>query len=384
MKIVLFAPSPQQLLYHRLSFARFLGREGWDVILASAPEPEAQAIIQSGADWRPVRLLRGFRSPWADIVGLWDLAQLLRRERPSALHVFTTKAVAMGAPAIEASRRPVALVNSITGLGPAFALDRLSMRAARSVLKRALYHAMNRRRTLNLFENPDDLVQMRHIGLLRRDNAVVVPGAGVPTDRFRPSTPRLGGRMRALLACRYLVSKGLREYAAAAGLVRDRGRQVEFLLAGGPDPASSEAVSAKQVALWTSSGVITELGHQSDMPSLYSSIDVAVLPSYREGLSRFLLEAAAAGKAIIASDVPGCRQCVTPGESGILIPAKDPVALADAICFLDSDRALCARMGEKGRQMACEQFDEKIVFERVLEAYAQLCTPGLQARAVAG
>ena len=186
------------------------------------------------------------------------------------------------------------------------------------------------------------------------------------------SSPGVRALPRALLPARLLWDKGLAELIDAARLLRAEGRPVHLLLAGNPDPGNPAAVPVETVRGWVGEGLVEWLGHVEDMPTLYRSVDLVVLPSYREGLPKGLIEAAACGLPLVTTDVPGCREVVTDGVEGLLVPVRDAKALAAAIGRLAADPALRARMGAAARAKALSQFDERIVIGRTLEVYREL------------
>jgi glycosyltransferase involved in cell wall biosynthesis len=182
-----------------------------------------------------------------------------------------------------------------------------------------------------------------------------------------------------LLAARLLWDKGIAEYVEAARRLRSEGHSVDFLLAGDPDPGNPAAVPEAAVRQWSAEGIVTWLGHVDDMPSLLRSVQVVVLPSYREGLPKGLIEAAACGLPLVTTDVPGCREVVTDGVDGLLVPVKDANALAAAIQRLQGDADLRRRLGAAARVKAEQEFDERIVVGRTLAVYRELWpVPGLQ------
>ena len=178
--------------------------------------------------------------------------------------------------------------------------------------------------------------------------------------------------LRVLLAARLLWDKGLAEYVEAARRLRGEGRAIEFLLAGDPDPGNPAAVPESTVRGWADEGVLQWLGHVDDMAGLFASVDVVVLPSYREGLPKGLIEAAACALPLVTTDVPGCREVVSDGVDGLLVPVRDAAALAAAIARLHDDPELAARLGKAARAKALAEFDEQIVIARTLAVYREL------------
>ena len=206
----------------------------------------------------------------------------------------------------------------------------------------------------------------------------LIKGSGVDCVRFHPpDSPRPVPPLRVLLAARLLWDKGLAEYAVCARRMRAEGHEIEFLLAGDSDPGNPSAVPEAVMRDWVSEGVITWLGHVDDMPTLYRSVHVVVLPSYREGLPKGLIEAGACGCALVTTDMPGCREVVArDGEDGLRVPVRDAHALAAAIARLEDDEHLRIRLGEAARRKALAEFDERIVIERTFAVYREWTNVG--------
>jgi glycosyltransferase involved in cell wall biosynthesis len=201
----------------------------------------------------------------------------------------------------------------------------------------------------------------------------LIPGSGVDCARFAPGERhRADGPLRVLLPARLLWDKGVAEFVDAARALRAQGRRIKFLLAGTPDPGNPAAVPEATVRAWVAEGTVQWLGHVDDMPALLRGVDVVALPSYREGLPKGLIEAAACALPLVTTDVPGCRHVVTDGVEGLLVPPRDAPALARAIARLDDDPALRARLGTAARTRALAEFDESIVVGRTLEVYREL------------
>jgi glycosyltransferase involved in cell wall biosynthesis len=230
---------------------------------------------------------------------------------------------------------------------------------------------LNSRNGFTIFQNERDAALFADRGLVKPDRYAVIASSGVDVDRFYPN-PEPSGIPIVLLAARMLWDKGVGELVEAARILSRRGDTGKVVLAGDVDPGNPATIERNQLREWEREGVIEWWGHQEDMPAILARCQVVVLPSYGEGISRSLIEAAAAGKPIVASDVPGCREVVIDGQNGILVPPKDSDALAKAIGQLLGDPALRARMGQAGREIAVERFSDKLVNAQTLEAYSAL------------
>jgi glycosyltransferase involved in cell wall biosynthesis len=276
--------------------------------------------------------------------------------------------IVLGTVAATLTRVP-AIVNAVAGLGSNF--TGLSVRAhlLRSLLGAALKMAFNRSRVI--FQNPDDFEALHRIGLLRGTHAHVIRGSGVDTARFLPSPkPYAAGRGTVLLASRLLWAKGIGDFVQAARLVQARLSGLRFVVAGVADSGSPGSIPERQIAAWREEGTVEFLGHCDEMSLLLGNVDLVVLPTYYgEGVPRILLEAAASGLATVATDMPGCREITRHGHSGLLVPPRDPVRLAEAVeeLMLDPDRR--ARMGARGRELVCAEFSEAQVNEATLKVY---------------
>jgi glycosyltransferase involved in cell wall biosynthesis len=205
----------------------------------------------------------------------------------------------------------------------------------------------------------------------------IVPGSGVDTERFQPiavarnEKPPPGDMVTVLMVSRVLRDKGAYEYVEAARKVSKSMPGVRFEILGEIDIRNPSAVPEKVVRAWQSEGVIEWFGHTDEVRPYIRNADIVVLPSYREGTPRSLLEASAMGKAVIASDVVGCREVVEHGRTGLLVPVRDSKALANAIIELARDPERRARMGAEGRRKVLREFDERLVIESAIRAYGK-------------
>ena len=226
-----------------------------------------------------------------------------------------------------------------------------------------------------ILQNPDDVHLFEMAGLVSSETIRLIPGSGVDCSRFLPpaaETRAAKEPLRVLFAARLLWDKGLAEFVEAARELKAENRALKFLLAGAPDPGNPAAVPEETILSWQTEGLVQWLGHVSDMPALLASADMVVLPSYREGLPKTLIEAAACARPLITTDAPGCRQVATHGVTGLLVPVRDAKALARAIARLQDEPALARRLGQAAREKALTEFDERIVIARTLTVYSEL------------
>lgn len=374
MKLVLFANTDWYLWNFRRSLALALRDAEHDVLLLSPDGPYGEKLRGLGLRWQALPMDRRSLDPLREARLLLHLVCLLRRERPDLVHGFTIKPAVYGSMAARLAGVP-ARVNAVAGMGYVFTSDALMARLLRPVVRALLRLSLGGHGARLVLQNPDDVAWFTRAGLVEPRSIRLIPGSGVDCQRFAREPGADGGQgrpVRVLLPARLLWDKGLTEYAQAARLLRHRGAPVELLLAGDPDPGNPAAVPQATVRGWVEEGILQWLGHVDDMPALFRGVDIVALPSYREGLPKGLIEAAASGCALVATDVPGCREVVTDGVDGLLVPPRSAAELADAIARLAGDATLRARLGGAARAKALERFDERIIVRSTLDVYREL------------
>lgn len=371
-KVLLFANTEWYLYNFRRSLALALRDAGYEVLLVSPPGPYGEKLRALGFRWIPAPMERRSLNPLRELALVNWLRRLIRAERVEVVHGFTIKCAVYGSLAARLAGVP-ARVNAVAGMGYVFTSDDLKARLLRPVVRTLMRVALDGRGARLILQNPDDVALFERARLVDSERVRLIPGSGVDCRRFGPEAGRgQGGRFRVLLAARLLWDKGLAEYVAAARQLRAEGRDIEFLLAGDPDPGNPAAVPEATVRGWVEEGALSWLGHVDDMPALFRSVDAVVLPSYREGLPKGLIEAGACGLPLVTTDVPGCREVVSDGVDGLLVPVKDAAALAGAIATLQDDPGLRARLGAAARAKALAEFDERIVIERTVGVYREV------------
>ncbi|WP_386065771.1 glycosyltransferase family 4 protein [Tahibacter sp. UC22_41] len=373
MKVLLFANTDWYLYNFRLPLAQSLRARGVDVVLASPPGPYGERLNARGLRWIAVPLQRRSLGPLCEARLLLWLCRLLRRERPDLVHGFTIKCAVYASLAARLSGVP-ACIAAITGLGYVFTSDDARARLLRPVVRQLLRCALSGTRRRLVLQNADDRALFLQARLVDAAAIRLIPSSGVDLARFTPAPRRADATapLCVLLAARLLWDKGLAEYAEAARRLRLEGRTIRFLLAGAPDPGNPASVDVAVIERWRTDGDIEWFGHVDDVPALLRTVDVAVLPSYREGLPRSLIEAAACGLALVSTDVPGCRDVVRDGVDGLLVPVRDATALAAAIARLDDDRALLQRLGDAALTRVRADYDVERVNARTLDVYREL------------
>jgi glycosyltransferase involved in cell wall biosynthesis len=371
--VALFGNTDWYLYNFRLPLLHRLREEGTRLILISPPGEYGEKLKAMGFDWRPLPMERRSLNPLAEAKLLLHIAGLLRAEQVAIIHGFTIK------PAIYAgiAGRMAGVqgrVSAVAGLGFVFISDSLKARLLRPVVRSLAWLAFGGRRARLIVQNPDDREAFVGRRLVHPAKVHTIPGSGVDLTRFQVST-RVRGEdepLKVLLAARMLWDKGLAEFVEAARILKAEGRNIRFLLAGEPDPGNPAACRAEDLAGWTAEGLVEHLGHVDDMPALLGDVDVVVLPSYREGLPKTLIEAAGCALPLVTTDVPGCREVVTHEEDGLLVTVREHAGLVEAIGRLDDDPELRRRLGLAAREKALRLFDVEIVMRRTLGVYREL------------
>lgn len=374
-KILLVANTGWYLYNFRLPLARKLRDEGFEVVLVSPEDSYVDRLKAEGFQFRALqRLTRRGMNPLGELLALAELVQLYWKEKPRAVHHFTIKCVLYGTMAAKLSGVK-SVVNAVTGLGHIFLGQRKSTRLARPLVRWLYKKILHARRGHVVFQNPDDLETFIEAGLVAPEKTVIIRSSGVCTKKFspRPSSPEAPASRvpTVLFVGRLLKEKGILDYVAAARLVKS-GRDVCFQVAGGLDEGNPSSLNPSLIESWRQEGSVDLLGHVETVDEIMALADIVVLPSYREGTPRTLLEAAAMGKPIVATDVPGCREVVKNGHNGFLVPAENPQALAESIARLLDDPVRAQEMGRNGRQLVTEQFSVESVVKETMGVYQRL------------
>jgi glycosyltransferase involved in cell wall biosynthesis len=362
-------------LSHRLVFARAARLNGWTVHVATPDGPERERVLAEGFVHHVIGLSRRGRNPATDVRTLRDLTRLFRRIRPAVIDCATIKPVLYGGIAARLAGVP-GVVQTITGLGHVFADTGPAAMMLRGLVRLGYLGALGHPNSRVICQHADDCARLAFA--LREDQVRLIPGSGVNPTRFHPS-PEPEGVPMVLLASRMLWTKGIEEFVEAVRIVRRRGVLARFILAGDVDPGNPASIPTAVLDEWAARGDVEWRGPSRDMPALMRQSAVVVLPTfYGEGVPKVLVEAAASGRPVVATDWPGCREIVRNGENGLLVPARDAPALADAMIRLLEDRPLRERMGQHGRSLALGRFTEARVVSAVLRVYDELAPPAAE------
>lgn len=377
MKVLIALNSAWNLLNFRSGLIKALVADGHEVVLAAPADEHVPALQALGARFIDLPMRTHGTNPVADLALLLRFVRVLRRERPDVLLGYTAKPNVYGSLAAHVLGIPV--VNNIAGLGSVFIRGGWLAKVLQQLYRLAL--SLSSR---VFFQNPDDLQLFLKLGLVAQPQTALLPGSGVDLHKFqRVPLPCLQGsagtqsaghrRFVFLLVARMLKDKGVEEYVQAARQLKASHPQVECALLGFLDSDNPTAISAGQMQAWVDEGVVRYWGTSSDVRVQLAQADCVVLPSYREGTPRTLLEAAAMGRPLIATNVPGCRQVVCNGLNGLLCQPRDPQDLAQKMAqMLALPYDELQQMGHASRQWVEQRFDEQLVIDQYRKALHEL------------
>ncbi len=355
---------------HRLSLARAARDAGYDVVVVTRVNRHGAIIEREGLRLYPLALSRRSIDPWREWATLRRIIAIYRAERPDLVHHVTLKPIIYGSLAARAAKVP-AVVNAFTGLGYVFIAQGAKGAGLRAVAGGLLKLALKGVRARTILQNDDDADSLVNAGIVRREDIVIIRGSGVDLSLF-PVVPEPAGEPLVVLPARQLWDKGVGEFVAAARRLRADGVKARFVLVGDADAENPAAVPERTLLQWRESGDVEWWGHRDDIPAILAACHVVCLPSYREGLPKTLLEAAAAGRPSVTTDVPGCRDIVLHGRTGLVVPARDDVRLAAALRQLVEDAPLRARFGAAARELVESGFTQQHVAQQTLALYAEL------------
>jgi glycosyltransferase involved in cell wall biosynthesis len=355
-------------LSHRLPMARAAREAGFEVHVATRVNEGAAAIEAEGFILHPIPFARGSLSPIATLSTIAALRRVHREVKPALAHHVALQACVLGI--VASLGRPCACINAFIGLGYSFTSETGKARTIRSVLASLLRFLINRKNSMALVQNSDDMAALIALGI-GKNRIVLIPGSGVDVKRFTPLSEPNGAPSFGFVG-RLLEDKGIRTLISAHRLLRTRVPDAKLFIAGTPDAANPTSVTEAEAQSWNDKPGITWLGHVADIAAFWAKAHVAVLPSRREGLPLSLLEAAACGRAMIASDVPGCREVVLHEKTGLLFPVDDAMALADVMARLIADQRMRSRCAAAARNFVVEKFAVDIIGQQTVALYRRL------------
>lgn len=368
MKALLFANTDWYLYNFRLAYAKFLQKNGWEVVFISPNGEHAEKFAEEGFRYIPFEFSRKGLNPIHENETIQHIKAVYEEEKPDLVHHFTIKCVIYGSLAAK-DLGISAIVNSITGLGYMFLSNRPHVRVLRELVKHLYKRALSD--TQVIFENPDDRALFIEMGLVQKENSHIILGTGIDTDQFVPEPPP-NSMPLTILPARMIWDKGVKEFVEAARMIRESEVKARFALIGNNDAGNPTCIPFDQLTQWQKEGDVEWWGWQDNVPTVISMSHIVCLPSYREGLPKILIEAASCGRPIITTDVPGCREVVQDGVNGYLVPAKNAEALKDALLKLINDPDKRAEMGKASREIAVQKFSNEIVNDGIYAIYREV------------
>jgi glycosyltransferase involved in cell wall biosynthesis len=356
---------------HRRSLAQFLVAQGHDVHLVTRLSKLEDDIRATGIMPHQVGLQRSGKNPWNELQAIGRMAATFRKLRPDVVHLVGMKPILYGSMAAHLAGVP-ATVCAIAGLGWLFTTGGVIKTAARQLVTNYFRFALaGNARVQFLVQNTHHQDVLRAGGMARPEQISIISGAGVNTNRFRVQTEP-AGEVRVLTHARMLWDKGIGDLAEAAKLLQAQNVPCQVHLVGDPDPANPASISLEQLQAWNDTNVVRWQGRRDDIPQLLGDSHIACLPSYHEGFPLSLVEAMACGRAVVTSDIPGCRDAVAHEHTGLLVEPGNPQQLAAALARLILDPPLRRRMGRHGRRDVLQRMSSEIVNRQTLACYVRL------------
>lgn len=372
MKLFFVANVDWFFMSHRLPLALEALKEGDKVWLLTADTGRKQEIEALGIRFLTIPFKRSGRNPLHELRCLWLLCKYYRRYRPDVIHHITLKAALLGSLAAKLTFSR-GVVNAISGLGYNFTDGRDGL--LQKIVRLLIRTAFRSRRFSFILQNPDDVKTIRELHLVPPSHIHLIKGSGVDLEVFSYMPPYPKEKLHVLFPARILLDKGVMEFIEAAKSIREEAKgKVLFVLAGDCDRENLAVLREENLLPLLEQGYIEWIGFQKNMLPVYQQSDIVVLPSYREGLPKSLIEACAVGRPVVTTDVPGCRECVREGWNGFLVPAKDSGALVKSLLQLIKDGELRVLFGQNSRKLAEQEFSLTAVIEKHREIYTELAS----------
>lgn len=370
MKILFLTTEDFSFWSHRLALARAAKKEGADVLIMTRSGEYRSRLEKEGFRIIPWRISRSSLNPFRELCSFLQVLKAYLLERPDLVHHIALKPIIYGGMAARFCGS-IPAMHTVTGLGHAFINATRPMLVLRRVLSSVLAWVFSAPNCKIMVQNDDDRDFVVRERIALPEKTVVIPGFGVDIEKFVPR-PESSDTPVVMLPARMLWEKGVREFVEAAAELHERGALVRMVLVGAPDVNNPGCIPETQLEEWAKSGVVEWWGQCDNMPPILCQSHVTCLPSYREGLPKVLLEAAACGRAIVTTNAPGCSAVVRHSENGVLVPIKDSQALATAILGLLQNDDLRRQMGAAGRERAVNEFSDERIARQVLEVYQEL------------
>ena len=355
---------------HFLDRAKYIASSGGTVGIATRFSIHEEDLRNLGFELFPIDFSRRGLNPITEFITALKIRRIVRRFKPDIAHNIALKPVVTGTFGELLGRQGV-VINALVGMGYIFTSTDTRASVVKPFLNRILKSLLRSKSVHVVIENPDDLNSLVDDGFVRKSQISLIRGAGVDLNAF-PFHPEVAGPVVVTLVSRILRDKGVLEFIDAASQLQTRVPEVVFQIVGEPDLGNPSAIPQSEIDSWKSLSNVKYLGRRSDIADILNGSHIVCLPSYREGLPKSLLEALSSGRPIITTDVPGCREVCDDGVNGLLVPARDSVALSNAIEKLALNQDLRLAMGRAGRVRAESEFSNEIVCTQTLDLYRRL------------
>lgn len=371
-KILFFVSEDWYFCSHRLPVAKAARDKGFKVVVVTHVGEHADLITNEGFRLVPIDIERGRMNPLLELKLLFNLWNIYRKESPDIVHNVAMKPILWGTLAGRLTAVPV-IINAFAGLGDLYINKELKVLLVRNVLNLLFKLSFRSSKVQTIFQNSDDSEYFKSKNIISESQISLIRGSGVDTDIYKP-LPREKNHAApvVIVVCRMLWTKGIDEFVKSAKILKSQGVNVRMVLVGDSDEKNPASISKKQLLEWHDSGCIEWWGRRDDIPEILNKSDIAVLPSYREGLPKSLVEAASSELPIIATDVPGCKEIVVNNDNGLLVNYKDVDSLVEALKILIHDAALRKKMGKRGREMVIAEFSQESVVNKTIQLYERL------------
>lgn len=355
---------------HRIDLAHAARATGYEVGVACPPAPDMSALHDSGLEHLPLELERGsvsLLSAWRSFRSIW---RIVSQFKPDATHLITSKLVILGGIATRLQRRQA--LAAITGLGFVFTHQTLKARLLRVAIVRGYRAALCHPNCHLVFQNETDLGTFKRLGIARDGQTTLIPGSGVDLEKIVPADLLEQGLPVVLMPSRMLRDKGVPEFVEVARRINTPKPRARFLLLGDPDPNNPSSLTSEELTEFVEKGWVEWHGHVADVGAVLAKAHLVLFPSWREGFPKTLIDAAAAGRAAVTNDVPGCRDAIIDGVTGLLCKPRDVDDMVRSVNALLEDPGRLAEMGAAARAHAETAFDVKHVAARHLSIYNAL------------
>jgi len=367
-KILYFVSEDWYFCSHRIPIARDVKKNGFEVVVVTNVDKHEKIIIDEGFRLIPIKLNRRGKNPLKELNIIFNLIKIYKKEKPDIVHNVALKPIVYGSiAALFAAKSYV--VNAFAGMGYIFTGNDLRHTALKKFFLTFYKLIFLSHRSIGLFQNSEDQTFLLENNIISARKSFLVKGSGVNLQKFSFKKEPEDSSIKLVIASRMLWDKGIGELVEASKILHKKNIKFKTILVGLPDPHNPESIDSEILEEWNKLPFIEYLGFRNDVSDIITKSNIVILPSYREGLPKFLLEGAACGRAIVTTDVPGCRDVVRNNVNGFLVQPKNILQLADALEKLINDKTLRLKFGQAGRKIVENEFSEEIVVEKTLNLY---------------